>query len=117
MVVRHCSPCSPFPFPFSLVSEPHLFSQEGAYEPLASRMRPTRLEDFLGQEHIVGPGKPLREAIVRGDVTSLVFWGPPGSGKTTLARLIANYTDRQFEPFSAVTAGVSYRSADRSRED
>ena len=69
-------------------------------------MRPKRLEDFLGQEHMIGPGKPLRESILRGDVTSLVFWGPPGSGKTTLARLIANYTDRHFEPFSAVTAGV-----------
>jgi putative ATPase len=69
-------------------------------------MRPRRLEDFLGQEHIVGEGKPLREAILRGDVTSIVLWGPPGSGKTTLAHIIATYTDRHFEPFSAVTAGV-----------
>jgi putative ATPase len=64
------------------------------------------LEDFLGQGHILAVGKPLRQAIERGDVTSIVFWGPPGSGKTTLARLIANYTDRHFEPFSAVTSGV-----------
>ena len=69
-------------------------------------MRPARLEDFVGQQHLLGEGKPLRLAIERGDVTSMVFWGPPGSGKTTLARLIANYTDRQFEPFSAVTEGV-----------
>ena len=86
--------------------ERSLFDHADSYEPLASRMRPGVLEDFLGQEHLIREGKPLREAILRGDVTSLVFWGPPGSGKTTLARLIANYTDRRFEPFSAVTAGV-----------
>src|ERR1041385_6021730 len=70
-------------------------------------MRPTTLEDFLGQEHPLGPGKPLGELIRRGDVGSCIFWGPPGSGKTTLARLVANYTARQFEPFSAVTEGVA----------
>ena len=97
----------PFPAPRpKVMQEQSLFSPEGAYEPLASRMRPRRLEDFLGQEHILGPGKPLRESILRGDITSLVFWGPPGSGKTTLARLISKYTERHFEPFSAVTAGV-----------
>src|SRR6266705_4926169 len=69
-------------------------------------MRPTTLEDFLGQEHLLGPGKALGELIRRGDVGSCIFWGPPGSGKTTLARLAANYTDRHFEPFSAVTEGV-----------
>ena len=83
-----------------------LFTGPEAREPLAARMRPRTLEEFLGQEHILGAGKPLRESIVRGDVSSIVFWGPPGSGKTTLARLIANYTDRHFESFSAVTAGV-----------
>src|SRR2546430_571696 len=70
-------------------------------------MRPTRLEEFLGQEHLLGPGKALGELIRRGDVGSCIFWGPPGSGKTTLARLIANHTDRHFEPFSAVTEGVA----------
>src|SRR6266496_3164286 len=70
-------------------------------------MRPTRLEEFLGQEHLLGPGKALGELIRRGDLGSCIFWGPPGSGKTTLARLIANHTDRHFEPFSAVTEGVA----------
>src|SRR5438067_1453162 len=86
------------------MSDPTLFSRSA--EPLAARMRPTRLEEFLGQEHLLGPGKALGELIRRGDVGSCIFWGPPGSGKTTLARIIANYTDRQFEPFSAVTEGV-----------
>ncbi len=69
-------------------------------------MRPKTLEQFLGQEHLLGPGKALGDLIRRGDVGSCIFWGPPGSGKTTLARIIANYTDRHFEPFSAVTEGV-----------
>ncbi len=69
-------------------------------------MRPKTLEQFLGQDHLLGPGKALGDLIRRGDVGSCIFWGPPGSGKTTLARIIANYTDRHFEPFSAVTEGV-----------
>jgi len=84
--------------------DPTLFQRSA--EPLAARMRPRTLEEFLGQEHLLGPGKALGELIRRGDVGSCIFWGPPGSGKTTLARIIANYTDRQFEPFSAVTEGV-----------
>ncbi len=86
------------------MSDPTLFSRSA--EPLAARMRPTTLDEFLGQEHLLGEGKPLRELIRRGEIGSCIFWGPPGSGKTTLARIIANYTDRQFEPFSAVTEGV-----------
>ncbi|HXB26050.1 MAG TPA: replication-associated recombination protein A [Gemmatimonadaceae bacterium] len=75
-------------------------------EPLAARMRPQTLDEFAGQERIIGPDTPLRLAIERGVVDSLLFWGPPGSGKTTLARLIARYTDRVFVPFSAVVDGV-----------
>jgi putative ATPase len=86
------------------MSEPTLF--QGAGEPLAARMRPRALDEFLGQEHLLGSGKALGELIRRGDVGSSIFWGPPGSGKTTLARIVANYTDREFEPFSAVTEGV-----------
>jgi putative ATPase len=86
------------------MSEPTLF--QGSAEPLAARMRPRNLDQFLGQEHLLGPGKALGDLIRRGDVGSCIFWGPPGSGKTTLARIIANYTERHFEPFSAVTEGV-----------
>lgn len=86
------------------MSEPTLF--QGSTEPLAARMRPRRLDQFLGQEHLLGPGKALGELIRRGDIGSCIFWGPPGSGKTTLAQIIANYTERHFEPFSAVTEGV-----------
>ncbi|MFN2571685.1 MAG: replication-associated recombination protein A [Gemmatimonadales bacterium] len=70
-------------------------------------MRPKTLDQFLGQEHLLGPGKALGDLIRRGDVGSCIFWGPPGSGKTTLAKIIANYTERHFEPFSAVTEGVA----------
>jgi len=69
-------------------------------------MRPRTLDEFAGQRHLLAPGKPLRSAIERGTVGSMIFWGPPGTGKTTLGRLIAQYTDREFVPFSAVTEGV-----------
>lgn len=75
-------------------------------EPLAARMRPRTLTEFVGQQHLLAPGKPLGDAIRRGDVGSSIFWGPPGTGKTTLARLIATTTDRHFVPFSAVSDGV-----------
>jgi len=87
------------------VSEPSLF--QGSAEPLAARLRPKTLGDFLGQEHLLGPGRALGDLIRHGQVGSCIFWGPPGSGKTTLAKIIANYTDRHFEPFSAVTEGVA----------
>jgi putative ATPase len=69
-------------------------------------MRPRTLEDFVGQQHLLLPSKPLGDAIRRGDVGSTILWGPPGTGKTTLARLMARYTDRQFVPLSAVSEGV-----------
>jgi putative ATPase len=75
-------------------------------EPLAARMRPRTLDEFLGHEQLLGPGTPLRTEIESGTVGSMLFWGPPGSGKTTLGRLVAQYTDREFVPFSAVTEGV-----------
>ena len=86
-----------------MTDSPSLFSTP---EPLAARMRPRTLDEFVGQEAILGPGKPLGDAVRRGDVGSIILWGPPGTGKTTLAQLIAHYTDRQFVGFSAVTEGV-----------
>jgi putative ATPase len=77
------------------------------FAPLAERMRPQTLKDFVGQEHLVGQDQPLRKMIEKGNISSIILWGPPGSGKTTLARLIAKYTKSRFEEFSAVTAGVA----------
>ncbi len=74
-------------------------------EPLASKIRPTSLDEFVGQEHLVGPGKPLREAIEGKHLFSFVLWGPPGSGKTTLARIYANALDAEFHELSAVDSG------------
>jgi len=74
--------------------------------PLADRMRPRSLDEFVGQEHLIGPGKPLRAQIERDDVGSLIFWGPPGTGKTTLAKIIARMTRADFIEFSAVLSGI-----------
>ena len=74
--------------------------------PLAERMRPERFEDFIGQEHILGPEKPLRRQIERDELASIILWGPPGTGKTTLAKLIARITRCEFIPFSAVLSGI-----------
>jgi putative ATPase len=80
--------------------------EAAAATPLAYRLRPESFEDYLGHEKLLGPGKPLREAIEQGAISSMVLWGPPGCGKTTLARLLARYTDKEFVTFSAVTEGV-----------
>lgn len=77
-----------------------------AERPLAARMRPRRLEDYSGQSHILGPGRPLREALKQGQLHSMIFWGPPGVGKTTLALMLAETSGAHFESLSAVLSGV-----------
>src|SRR5260370_34340800 len=77
-----------------------------AHQPLADRMRPRRLDEFTGQQKLLGPAKPLRTQIENDDLGSMLFWGPPGCGKTTLARLIARLTRSEFIPFSAVLTGI-----------
>jgi putative ATPase len=86
--------------------EESLFSTAADARPLAARMRPRTLDEYVGQQHLLAPGKPLREAVEKGTPGSIIFWGPPGSGKTTLAHIIAATTGRVFVPFSAVTEGV-----------
>ena len=87
---------------FSAAAEERLRSQA----PLAARLRPRTLDDVVGQEHLVGPGRPLRRLVEQDRLTSAIFWGPPGTGKTTLALAVAGTTSRAFEQLSAVTAGV-----------
>lgn len=83
-----------------------LFNDSHVYVPLADRMRPQSIEDYVGQEHLLAPGKPLFQAIEAQKPFSMIFWGPPGTGKTTLARLIANTSNAHFITISAVLAGV-----------
>src|ERR1700755_173157 len=74
--------------------------------PLADRMRPRTLDEYVGQEHLIAPGKPLRVQIEHDDLGSLIFWGPPGTGKTTMAQIIARMTKAEFVEFSAVLTGI-----------
>lgn len=87
------------------ITQPHEEPHDRS-RPLADRMRPRTLEEYVGQEHILGPGKPLRAQIERDELASLILWGPPGVGKTSLARLIAHVTRCEFIPFSAVLSGI-----------
>ena len=91
---------------FSKLPPPHEPDIPAANQPLAERMRPRTLDEFVGQEKLLGPGKPLRQQIENDEITSMLLWGPPGCGKTTLARLIARLTRSEFVAFSAVLAGI-----------
>jgi len=84
----------------------NLFTEQVGFRPLAARMRPESLDAYVGQSHLVGPGKPLRRAIEQGQLHSMILWGPPGVGKTTFARLLASVGNLSFETLSAVLSGV-----------
>ena len=88
------------------MNQQSFFQQDPQDTPLATRMRPRTLEEFVGQEHLLGEGKVLRQLIDQDRVSSMIFWGPPGVGKTTLARIIAGKTKSNFINFSAVTSGI-----------
>ncbi|MEC8427413.1 MAG: AAA family ATPase, partial [Pseudomonadota bacterium] len=83
-----------------------LFDQAPTLQPLAARMRPRHPDEYIGQEHLFAPGKPLREAVLSHQLHSMVLWGPPGVGKTSMARMIAEVSDAHFETVSAVLVGV-----------
>src|SRR6201996_2107130 len=85
---------------------PDLKTQTAVSAPLADRMRPRNLDEYVGQQHLLAPGKPLRIQIERDDPASMIFWGPPGVGKTTLAKIIAHATHASFIEFSAVLSGI-----------
>jgi len=95
------TPNRPVPVPTDAASD------ADALKPLAERMRPTSLDEIVGQDRVVGPGTPLRRALEAGRVYSMILWGPPGCGKTTLARLVARYADAEFEALSAVLSGIA----------
>jgi len=90
-------------FDTSPLSEPEKVDKK---RPLADRMRPVSLDEFAGQDHVLGPGKPLRRQIEHDELSSVILWGPPGVGKTSLARLIARLSRSEFIPFSAVLSGI-----------
>ena len=94
---NECAPAAPLRF---------VNAARDPLRPLADRMRPRSLDEFVGQRHVLGPGKPLRQAIEAGQLHSMILWGPPGTGKTTLARLMAQRADAEFLALSAVMAGV-----------
>lgn len=94
------------PFPLAGMTLPETEADDERSRPLAERMRPRSLEEYVGQEHIIRPGSPLRIQIERGDISSLILWGPPGSGKTTLAAVIARHSKAEFIQFSAVLSGI-----------
>eukprot|EP01034_Spumella_vulgaris_P018339 gene18339-23422_t len=93
-------------FKFDIPKGADVIQDDPIAQPLAARLRSTNLDEYVGQEHLLARGKPLREALEQGALHSMIFWGPPGVGKTTLARLLAKVSDAHFETVSAVLAGV-----------